>query len=65
MARLESGEISTHDINGWRYNQTFRLLGLPFKPEEGWKAAEEEAFHDEAMTVNFAKLMNTQWRNDD
>ena len=32
---------------------------------EGWKAAEEEAFHDEAMTENFAKLMNTQWRNDD
>ena len=32
---------------------------------EGWKNAEDEAFHDEAMTANFAKLMNTQWRGDD
>ena len=32
---------------------------------EGWKKAEEEAFHMEEMTVNFAKLMNTQWRGDD
>ena len=31
---------------------------------EEWKKAEDEAFHDEAMTVNFAKLMNTQWRGD-
>ena len=29
---------------------------------EGWKAAEEEAFHDEAMTANFAGLMDKQWR---
>ena len=40
MAALESGEISTHDINGWRYNETFRLLGLPFKPEDGGLAAD-------------------------
>ncbi len=32
---------------------------------EGWKNAEDEAFHDETMTANFAKLMNTQWRGDD
>ena len=32
---------------------------------EGWKNAEDEAFHDEAMTVNFAKLMNTRWNRDD
>ena len=32
---------------------------------EGWKAAEEEAFHDEAMTANFAKLMNGQWSGND
>lgn len=32
---------------------------------EGWKKAEEEAFHDEAMTENFAKLMNAQWRSND
>ncbi len=32
---------------------------------EGWEKAEEEAFHDDAMTANFAKLMNSQWRSDD
>ena len=41
MAELESGRISTHDINGWRYNETFRILGLPFKPEDGGRAADE------------------------
>ena len=40
MAELESGEISTRDINGWRYNETFRLLGLPYKPEDGGRAAD-------------------------
>ena len=40
MAELESGEISTHDINGWRYNETFRILGLPYKQEDGGKAAD-------------------------
>lgn len=32
---------------------------------EGWKNAEEKAFHDEAMTSNFAMLMNAQWSRDD
>ena len=32
---------------------------------EGWKAAEDKAFHDEAMTANFAKLMNGQWSGND
>ena len=32
---------------------------------EGWEAAENEAFHDEAMTANFAKLMNGQWSGND
>ena len=40
MAELESGEISTRDINGWRYNETFRLLGLPYKPQDGGRAAD-------------------------
>ena len=40
MAALESGEISTRDINGWRYNETFRILGLPYKPEDGCLAAD-------------------------
>lgn len=29
---------------------------------DGWKKAEDEAFHDEAMTANFAGLMDKQWR---
>ena len=28
---------------------------------EGWKAAEDKAFHDEAVSADFAKLMNAQW----
>ncbi len=40
MSALESGEVSTHDINGWRYNETFRLLGLPYKQDDGGKAAD-------------------------
>ncbi len=40
MAQLESGEVSTRDINGWRYNETFRLLGLPYKPEDGVLSAD-------------------------
>ena len=40
MAQLESGEVSTRDTNGWRYNETFRLLGLPYKPQDGGRAAD-------------------------
>ena len=40
MAQLESGEVSTRDTNGWRYNETFRLLGLPYSPEDGCRAAD-------------------------
>lgn len=40
MEMLESGELSTHDINGWRYNETFRILGLPYKHEDGGNAAD-------------------------
>ena len=40
MAGLESGEVSTRDTNGWRYNETFRLLGLPYKPADGCLAAD-------------------------
>ena len=40
MAALESGEISTRDINGWRYNETFRIMGLPYKPEDGGLSAD-------------------------
>ena len=40
MAGLESGEVTTRDTNGWRYNETFRILGLPYKPQDGGLAAD-------------------------
>ena len=40
MAQLESGEVTTRDTNGWRYNETFRILGLPYKPQDGVLAAD-------------------------
>ena len=40
MAGLESGEVSTHDINGWRYNETFKALGFPYSEEDGGRAAD-------------------------
>ena len=40
MAQLESGEVSTRDTNGWRYNETFRLLGLPYDLKDGGRAAD-------------------------
>ena len=40
MAELESGEVTTRDTNGWRYNETFRILGLPYKPADGCLAAD-------------------------
>lgn len=40
MAELESGEVTTREINGWRYNETFRLLGLPYKQSDGCEAAD-------------------------
>ncbi|WP_051688958.1 HAD family hydrolase [Butyrivibrio sp. AE2032] len=40
MAALESGEITTREINGWRYNETFRLMGLPYDDGDGVLAAD-------------------------
>ena len=40
MAQLESGEVSTRDTNGWRYNETFRILGLPYEQQDGGRAAD-------------------------
>ena len=40
MAGLESGAVSTRDTNGWRYNETFRILGLPYKTQDGVLAAD-------------------------
>ena len=40
MAGLESGAVSTRDTNGWRYNETFRILGLPYETQDGVLAAD-------------------------
>ena len=40
MAELESGKVTTRETNGWRYNETFRILGLPYKDEDGCIAAD-------------------------
>ena len=52
MAALESGEITTRDINGWRYNETFRLLGLPYKPDDGVLAADAYLELQSHMALN-------------
>ena len=41
MEGLESGKISTRDINGWRYIETFKILGLPYSPDDGVKSADK------------------------
>lgn len=38
-ADLEAGKITTLECNAWRYEQTFRLMGLPYKDGDGLKAA--------------------------
>ena len=61
MQMLESGEVSTHDINGWRYNETFRILGLPYRPEDGGKAADTYLELQTHMQVSddMAKVLDT------
>ena len=41
MDALEAGKIKTRDINGWRYEETFRILGLPFVPGDGVLTADK------------------------
>ena len=40
MSGLESGKITTREINGWRYIETFKVLGLPYSPDSGVLAAD-------------------------
>ena len=41
MDALEAGKIKTRDINGWRYEETFRILGLPYAPGDGVLTADK------------------------
>lgn len=40
MSKLESGEVTTREINGWRYCETFKLMGLPYHEDDGVKSAD-------------------------
>ena len=40
MRDLESGKITTRKINGWRYEETFKDLGLPFRSGDGVLSAD-------------------------
>ncbi len=40
MKDLESGRITTREINGWRYEETFKALSLPFKNGDGVLSAD-------------------------
>ena len=40
MKDLESGRITTREINGWRYEETFKALSLPFKDGDGVLSAD-------------------------
>ena len=40
MKDLESGKITTREINGWRYEETFTALGLPFQSGDGVLSAD-------------------------
>lgn len=67
MSMLESGEVSTHDINGWRYSETFRILGLPYKPEDGGMAADTYLELQTHMEVSddMAKILDNISANPD
>ncbi|MBR5357699.1 MAG: HAD family hydrolase [Clostridiales bacterium] len=40
MRDLESGKITTREINGWRYEETFKALALPFRSGDGVLSAD-------------------------
>lgn len=40
MSKLESGEVTTREINGWRYCETFKIMGLPYHEDDGVKSAD-------------------------
>lgn len=40
MSKLESGEVTTREINGWRYCETFKILGLPYHEDDGVRSAD-------------------------
>ena len=40
-AELEAGLISTRECNGWRFEETYKELGMAFAPGDGERTADE------------------------
>lgn len=40
-AQLEAGLISTRECNGWRFEQTYKELGLPYSEGDGVRTADK------------------------
>lgn len=40
-AQLEAGTITTRDCNGWRFEQTYKELGLAYEEGDGVKTSDE------------------------
>lgn len=58
MKDLESGRITTREINGWRYEETFKALSLPFKDGDGVLSADAYLDLQSHMTLS-EDMINT------
>jgi putative hydrolase of the HAD superfamily len=60
MKDLESGKITTREINGWRYEETFKALSLPFKDGDGVLSADAylELQSHMALSENMIDTLN-------
>ena len=67
MKVLESGKITTREINGWRYEETFKALSLPFKDGDGVLSADAylELQSHMALSEDMIKTLNTLADNPD
>lgn len=52
---LEAGKITTLECNGWRYDETFKALGLPAGEGDGLKAA--QAYYDSQSHISLSADM--------
>ena len=54
-ADLEAGKITTLECNGWRFEETFKTLGLPYEAGDGLKAA--EAYYESQSHIHVSPGM--------
>lgn len=66
-AELEAGLITTRDCNGWRYEETFKELNLPFKEGDGGKTADAYLELQSRMSLmpEMVKVMELLSKDDD